>query len=231
MRHLEFHKIHRIGWLRAAVLGANDGIVTMASVLLGIAAAGASAQTIAVTGVATLVAGALSMAAGEYVSVSSQSDTQNADLMKERAELAQNPDHEHEELTTIYVARGLERHLAMQVATQLTAHDALGAHARDELGIADMSQARPLQAAIVSAVTFAAGSLPPLAIALLLPKVVLMWGVVISSLAFLGVLGAIAAHSGGAFLTRSVLRVILWGGFAMGATTGVGMLFGVAAAA
>jgi vacuolar iron transporter family protein len=227
MRHDEFHRVHRIGWLRAAVLGANDGIVTMASLILGVAAAGASAQVIMVTGVATLVAGAMSMAAGEYVSVSSQADTQNADLAKERSELADDPEHEHQELTAIYVTRGLDHHLAAEVATQLTAHDALGAHARDELGIADMNNARPLQAALVSAGTFALGALPPLLVALMLPQPVRMWGVAVSTLAFLAVLGAMAAQSGGAPIVRSSLRVALWGAFAMAVTAGVGTLFGV----
>ncbi|MFM2083924.1 MAG: hypothetical protein RLY95_742 [Pseudomonadota bacterium] len=227
MRHDEFHRVHRIGWLRAAVLGANDGIVTMASLILGVAAAGANPQVIVMTGVATLVAGAMSMAAGEYVSVSSQADTQDADLAKERAELAEDPEHEHEELTAIYVARGLDHHLAAEVATQLTAHDALGAHARDELGIADIHNARPLQAAAVSATTFAVGALPPLLVALILPQSVRMWGVAVSSLAFLAMLGAMAAQSGGASIARSSLRVALWGAFAMAVTAGVGSLFGV----
>ncbi len=227
MRHDEFHRVHRIGWLRAAVLGANDGIVTMASLILGVAASGAGTQVIVLTGVATLVAGAMSMAAGEYVSVSSQADTQNADLAKERAELAEDPEHEHEELTAIYVARGLDHHLAAEVATQLTAHDALGAHARDELGIADMNNARPLQAAVVSAATFAVGALPPLLVALMLPQSARMWGVAVSSLAFLAVLGAMAAQSGGAPIARSSVRVALWGAFAMAITAGVGTLFGV----
>ena len=227
MRHDEFHRVHRIGWLRAAVLGANDGIVTMASLILGVAASGASTQVIVLTGVATLVAGAMSMAAGEYVSVSSQADTQDADLAKERAELAEDPEHEHEELTAIYVARGLDHHLAAEVATQLTAHDALGAHARDELGIADINNARPLQAAAVSATTFAVGALPPLLVALVLPQSMRMWGGAVSSCVFLAALGAMAAQSGGASIARSSLRVALWGAFAMGVTAGVGTLFGV----
>lgn len=227
MKHSEFHRIHRIGWLRAAVLGANDGLVTMASLVLGVAAAGANTETIAMTGVASLVAGAMSMAAGEYVSVSSQSDTQNADLAKERAELADDPEHELEELTAIYMARGLDRPLASKVAVQLTAHDALGAHARDELGISDLSSARPVQAAIVSALTFAVGALPPLLVALMLPTSVRLWGVALSSMGFLAVLGAMAASSGGAPIRRSSLRMALWGALAMGITTGVGALFGV----
>jgi vacuolar iron transporter family protein len=227
MKHDESHRIHRIGWLRAAVLGANDGIVTMASLILGIAAAGASARTIAVAGVASLVAGAMSMAAGEYVSVSSQADTQDADLAKERAELADDPEHEMDELTAIYVARGLDHHLAAEVAAQLTAHDALGAHARDELGISDMSQARPIQAAAVSAATFAIGALPPLLVALLLPEAARIWSVAVGSLTFLALLGAMAASSGGSSMLKSSLRVVLWGGGAMAVTAGVGALFGV----
>ncbi len=225
MRHGEFHRIHRIGWLRAAVLGANDGIVTMASLILGVAAAGASWDTLAMTGIASLVAGAMSMAAGEYVSVSSQADTEKADLAKERAELHDTPEHELEELTSIYVSRGLNRQLAAQVAAQLTAHDALGAHARDELGISDMNSANPMQAALVSAGTFALGSLPPLLVALMLPHSNRMAGVAVGSLAFLAALGAIAASSGGASITQSVCRVTLWGALAMATTTAVGCFF------
>jgi vacuolar iron transporter family protein len=227
MRHDERHRIHRIGWLRAAVLGANDGIVTMASLILGVAAAGATLHTIAITGIASLVAGAMSMAAGEYVSVSSQADTQNADLAKERTELVDAPAHELEELTAIYVSRGLDHHLAAEVATQLTAHDALGSHARDELGISDLSSAKPLQAAFVSAATFAVGGLPPLVMALLFPAPMRMWGVAASSLVFLALLGATAAQSGGSSIAKSVFRVTLWGALAMAVTMGAGALFGV----
>lgn len=233
MRHDEFHRIHRIGWLRAAVLGANDGIVTMASLILGVAAAGASVHTIVITGIASLVAGAMSMAAGEYVAVSSQADTQSADLAKERAELAQDAAHELEELTAIYIARGLDHHLACQVATQLTKHDALGAHARDELGISEIHDARPVQAALASAATFALGASLPLACALLaawlVPSAAMTWVVSVSSLVFLVVLGVLAAKAGGASVVTSTLRVTLWGAFAMAVTAGVGALFGVAA--
>ncbi len=225
MRHGEFHRIHRIGWLRAAVLGANDGIVTMASLILGVAAAGASWDMLAMTGIASLVAGAMSMAAGEYVSVSSQADTEKADLAKERAELRDTPEHELEELTSIYVSRGLDRQLAAQVAAQLTAHDALGAHARDELGVLDMSSARPIQAALVSAGTFALGALPPLLVALMLPHSNRLVGVAVGSLAFLAALGAIAASAGGGSITQSVCRVTLWGALAMAVTTAVGSFF------
>ena len=232
MRHDENHRSHRIGWLRAAVLGANDGIVTMASMILGVAAAGASTRAILVTGVASLVAGAMSMAAGEYVSVSSQADTERADLAKEREELATDPAHEHAELAAIYVARGLDEMLAHDVATQLTAHDALGAHARDELGISSIHAARPIQAALASAATFALGALLPLACALLatwfMPFIAMIWVVAIGSLFFLAVLGVLAAKAGGASVLTSTLRVTLWGALAMAVTAGVGALFGVA---
>ena len=232
MRHDENHRSHRIGWLRAAVLGANDGIVTMASMILGVAAAGASTHAIVVTGVASLVAGAMSMAAGEYVSVSSQADTERADLAKEREELATDPAHEHAELAAIYVARGLDEMLAHDVATQLTAHDALGAHARDELGISSIHSARPIQAALASAATFALGAFLPLACALLatwfMPFIAMIWVVAIGSLFFLAVLGVLAAKAGGASVLTSTLRVTLWGALAMAVTAGVGALFGVA---
>jgi vacuolar iron transporter family protein len=233
MRHDENHRSHRIGWLRAAVLGANDGIVTMASLILGVAAAGASTRAIVVAGVASLVAGAMSMAAGEYVSVSSQADTERADLAKERLELAADPEHEHAELAAIYVARGLDQTLAHEVAAQFTAHDALGAHARDELGITSSHAANPIQAALASAATFALGAALPLASALLaatlLPSVPMVWVVSVGSLFFLAVLGVLAAKAGGASVLTSTLRVTLWGAFAMSVTAGVGALFGVAA--
>ena len=229
MRHLEKHKGHRTGWLRAAVLGANDGIVSTASLVLGVAATGAGSKAILVAGVASLVAGAMSMAAGEYVSVSSQADTENADLARERAELANQPDHEHAELTSIYVDRGLDENLAQQVATQLMAHDALGAHARDELGLSDTLAAKPVQAALASAATFAAGALLPLLVALLLPANLLMWGVAGSALFFLAALGALAAKAGGSSVRVAAVRVTFWGALAMGLTAGVGTLFGVAA--
>lgn len=229
MKHSERHKTHRTGWLRAAVLGANDGIVSTASLVLGVAATGASTKTILVTGVASLVAGAMSMAAGEYVSVSSQADTENADLAREKTELAANPTQEHAELTAIYVKRGLDEALASNVATQLMAHDALAAHARDELGISDILAAKPIQAAFASAGTFAAGALLPLLMVLVLPTSALMWGLAVSSLLFLGILGAVAAYAGGSPLLVSITRVTFWGALAMGLTAGVGALFGVAA--
>jgi len=229
IRHIERHKTHRIGWLRAAVLGANDGIVSTASLVLGVAAAGATTNSILVAGVAGLMAGSMSMAAGEYVSVSSQSDTENADIEKERNELATDPVHVLEELTMIYVGRGLDKNLARQVATQLTAHDALAAHARDELGISDMLSAKPIQAAFASAGTFAVGAAMPLLVVLLVPQSMLMWIVAASSLLFLAILGSLAAQAGGASVMTSAIRVTFWGALAMGLTTGVGALFGVAA--
>ena len=229
MRHSEWHRTHRTGWLRAAVLGANDGIVSTASLVLGVAAAGAATQSVLVAGVAGLVAGAMSMAAGEYVSVSSQADTERADLARERRELAELPEQEHEELVGIYVQRGLDRPLAEQVATQLSAHDALGAHARDELGISDTLAARPVQAALASAATFAAGAALPLLAVLVLPQGALLWGTAASSLVFLAVLGVLAARAGGAPVARSLVRVVCWGALAMGLTAGVGALFDVVA--
>jgi len=229
MRHIEKHRTHRIGWLRAAVLGANDGIVSTASLVLGVAAAEASAKSILIAGVAGLVAGAMSMAAGEYVSVSSQSDTERADLERERKELAADPKHEHAELSAIYVARGLDATLAAEVATQLTKHDALGAHARDELGISETMTARPVQAAFSSAGTFSVGAILPLLVVLVVPASVLMWAVSLSSLLFLVLLGALAARAGGAPVMTSAIRVTFWGALAMALTAGVGALFGVAA--
>jgi VIT1/CCC1 family predicted Fe2+/Mn2+ transporter len=211
------------------VLGANDGIVSTASLVLGVAATGADSRAIVVAGVASLVAGAMSMAAGEYVSVSSQADTENADLARERRELAEDPKQEHAELTAIYVKRGLERDLASSVATQLMAHDALAAHARDELGISETLAARPVQAALASAATFAAGAALPLLMVLLLPAAALMWGVAGSSLFFLAFLGLVAARAGGSPLLVSAARVTFWGALAMALTAGVGALFGVAA--
>lgn len=229
MKHTEAHKSHRIGWLRAAVLGANDGIVSTASLVLGVAAAGADSRGILVAGVAGLVAGAMSMAAGEYVSVSSQADTEQADLEREREELATSPAHEHAELTEIYVQRGLDRELAASVATQLTEHDALGAHARDELGISETMKARPVQAALASAATFAVGASLPLLMVVLVPASILIWTVSISSLFFLALLGALAARTGGAPVLVATARVTFWGAFAMGLTAAIGSLFGVAA--
>lgn len=226
MRHIERHRMHRIGWLRAAVLGANDGIVSTASLILGVAAAEASAGSILVAGIAGLVAGSMSMAAGEYVSVSSQADTESADLDRERKELADSPEHEHDELTAIYVGRGLDRALASEVARQLTEHDALGAHARDELGIQDMLSARPVQAALASAGTFAVGAALPLVVVLLAPLAILMWAVAASSLLFLALLGSLSARVGGASMKVAAIRVSFWGALAMALTAGVGALFG-----
>lgn len=229
MRHTERHKNHRIGWLRAAVLGANDGIVSTASLVLGVAAAGATPQTIWVTGVAGLVAGAMSMAAGEYVSVSSQSDTEQADIAKERLELATQPEHEHAELAAIYAVRGLDAVTAKVVATQLMAHDALGAHSRDELGISDTTAAKPVQAAMASALTFAVGAALPLLVVLTTPKAMLNLAVAASSLVFLAALGSLAARAGGSSVTTAAFRVTFWGALAMAITFGVGAMFGVAA--
>lgn len=229
MRHIEWHRTHRIGWLRAAVLGANDGIVSTASLVLGVAAAEATPKSIFIAGVAGLVAGAMSMAAGEYVSVSSQADTERADIDRERKELATDPEHEHTELTSIYVERGLDKALAEAVATQLMAHDALGAHARDELGISEVLAARPIQAALASAGTFSAGAVLPLLIVLLVPTSAVMWAVSVSSLVFLALLGALAARTGGSSVMTSVVRVTFWGTLAMALTAAVGTVFGVTA--
>ncbi|HUV64132.1 MAG TPA: VIT family protein [Sedimentisphaerales bacterium] len=227
MRHIEGHRTHRIGWLRAAVLGANDGIVSTASLILGVAAAGSQSANILIAGVAGLVAGALSMAAGEYVSVSSQRDTERADLDRERNELADDPEHEHTELTAIYVGRGLNIELASDVATRLMEHDALGAHARDELGVSDVLTARPIQAALASAGTFGVGAFLPLMVVLLVPVSGIMWAVSLSSLFFLALLGSLAAHAGGAPVITAAARVTLWGALAMALTSAVGALFGV----
>ena len=229
MRHIERHRTLRIGWLRAAVLGANDGIVSTASLILGVAAAGASSESILIAGVAGLVAGAMSMAAGEYVSVSSQADTERADLDREREELAAHPEREHAEMTAIYAGRGLDVELASNVATQLMAHDAIGAHGRDELGISDTSTARPVQAALASAGTFSVGAVLPLLIVLLVPAPALIWAVSGSSLLFLALLGSLAARAGGASVITAATRVTFWGALAMALTAGVGALFGVTA--
>ena len=228
MRHSETHRTHRTGWLRAAVLGANDGIVSTASLVLGVATAGATPQGVLIAGVAGLVAGAMSMAAGEYVSVSSQADTERADLARERAELAENPVQEHAELSAIYVGRGLDAALAAEVATQLMAHDALGAHGRDELGISEVLAARPVQAALASAATFALGAALPLLVIALVPRAAILWAIPGSALLSLTLLGALAARAGGAPVAASVARVTFWGALAMGLTAGVGALFGVA---
>ena len=227
--HSENHLVKRIGWLRAAVLGANDGIVSTASLIVGVAAAASSTSAVLVAGTAGLVAGAMSMAAGEYVSVSSQSDTEQADLARERAELASQPDFEREELAQIYVQRGLDPNLAYQVADQLMAKDALGTHARDELGMSEVTAARPIQAAFTSAATFAAGAALPLLAALLLPRSILVVGVSAASLLFLALLGAIGARAGGATVGKAMLRVTFWGAIAMALTAGIGALFGTAA--
>lgn len=226
MRHFERHKTSRIGWLRAAVLGANDGIVSTASLMIGVAAAHTPVSSILLTGVAGLVAGAMSMAAGEYVSVYSQADTEKADLARERAELQADPAAEMRELTAIYAARGLEPELARQVAAQLTAHDALGAHARDELGISDALSARPVQAALASAASFAVGAALPLGVAVLAPNTQLIPWVAATSLLFLALLGGVAARAGGAPVLAGAWRVSFWGVLAMAITAGVGALFG-----
>ncbi len=228
MRHSERHRTDRIGWLRAAVLGANDGIVSTASLVVGVAAAETSRTSILIAGVAGLVAGAMSMAAGEYVSVSSQSDTENADLARERQELATAPEAELHELAAIYVQRGLDESLALQVAEQLTAYDALGAHARDELGISEFTTARPTQAALTSAATFAVGASLPLAATFLAPVPSISIVVSVLSLGFLGLLGGISARVGGAPIGKAVTRVTFWGAIAMLATASIGYLFGVA---
>ncbi len=228
-QHTESHRTHNIGWLRAAVLGANDGIVSTASLIIGVAAADATQAAVLVAGVAGLVAGAMSMAAGEYVSVSSQSDTEKADLARERLELATDADRETAELASIYVQRGLDAGLAAQVARQLMAKDALGAHARDELGISETVSARPLQAAWASAAAFTVGAGLPLLSAWLAHEASLVPVVGATSLLFLAVLGGLAATTGGAPVGRGVLRVTFWGALAMAITAGVGALFGVAA--
>jgi len=226
MRHKERHRSERIGWLRAAVLGANDGIVSTASLVLGVAAAGAARSDVIIAGVAGLVAGAMSMAAGEYVSVSSQSDTEEADLARERQELATDDKAEQAELAGIYIARGVEPALAKQVAFQLMAHDALGAHSRDELGISDVQRARPVQAAFASAGTFSMGAAMPLLSVLLASRSTLATVVTGTSLVFLAILGGVAARAGGARTTAGALRVTFWGALAMALTYGVGALFG-----
>lgn len=226
MRHSEQHRTDRIGWLRAAVLGANDGIVSTASLVLGVAAAQATSHDIMVAGVAGLVAGAMSMAAGEYVSVSSQSDTEQADLTRERSELTTNEVAELDELSGIYIKRGLDPSLAKQVAEQLTAHDAFATHARDELGISDTFSARPVQAAFASAGAFAVGAAMPLLTILVAPVEYLISIVAGTSLLFLAILGALAAFAGGAKAPRSVLRVTFWGAMAMALTAAVGAMFG-----
>jgi VIT1/CCC1 family predicted Fe2+/Mn2+ transporter len=225
-RHKEAHLINRIGWLRASVLGANDGIVSTASLIVGVAAAQSAPATILLTGIAGLVAGAMSMAAGEYVSVSSQADSESADRAREENELATIPDKEREELIGIYELRGLDRALAEQVADKLTEHDALATHLRDELGMAAHTAARPVQAAFASAAAFTIGASLPLAMIPLSPAAYLSWTVSITALLFLAVLGAVGAKAGGAPIGRAVLRVTFWGAIAMAATAAIGALFG-----
>ena len=227
MRHTERHRTNRVGWLRATVLGANDGIVSTASLVLGVAAAGTSEHAILVAGMAGLVAGAMSMAAGEYVSVSSQADTQAADLAREAKEIETMPESEHAELASIYVKRGLDKETATQVSTQLMNHDALAAHARDELGITEEAEAQPVLAAFASAASFAVGAVLPLLCVVLFPMELLMWGVAGSAILFLVLLGVLAAKVGGSPIVLAAWRVTFWGALAMGITTGVGSLFGV----
>ena len=226
--HPESHLVSRIGWLRAAVLGANDGIVSTASLIVGVAAATATSSDVLIAGIAGLVAGAMSMAAGEYVSVSSQSDTERADLARERAELASQPGFEREELAQIYVKRGLEPKLARKVADQLMAKDALGAHARDELGISEVTAARPVQAALASAATFSVGAAMPLLMVIVAPPSAIVPVVSFASLAFLALLGAVGARAGGAGVIKATLRVTFWGAIAMALTAGIGALVGTA---
>ncbi|MCB1649094.1 MAG: VIT family protein [Pseudomonadales bacterium] len=229
MTHHEDHRSHHIGWLRAAVLGANDGIVSTASLIIGVAAAGAELGSILLAGVAGLVAGAMSMAAGEYVSVSSQSDVEKADIEQERLSLETDYEYELKELTQIYVERGLDRALARQVAEKLMEHDALGTHLRDEIGLLDSGSARPVQAAVFSAATFTLGAGLPLLVTWWVPQSWLMAAVALSSLVFLALLGATAARVGAASMWVGAVRVTFWGTFAMALTAGVGRLFGVAA--
>lgn len=226
--HRESHLIARIGWLRAAVLGANDGIISTASLMLGVASAATTSGSVLLTGIAGLVAGAMSMAAGEYVSVSSQSDTERADLARERQELAADAAGEHEELARIYVARGLEPDLARTVAGQLMSHDALGAHLRDELGLSEVTSARPVQAALASALTFSVGAAAPLLLAVLAPPPLQVPAIAAGSLLALAILGAVGARAGGAPVLAPTLRVTVWGALAMAVTAGIGALVGAA---
>ncbi len=229
MTHHEMHRSHRVGWLRAAVLGANDGIVSTASLIIGVAAASATQENILLAGVAGLVAGAMSMAAGEYVSVSSQSDTENADLAIEKKSLENDVESEKDELAKIYQDRGLEPVLAKQVAEQLMSHDALGAHARDEIGISETVSAQPVQAALYSAGSFTLGAALPLLVAWVIPGRFLIAAVAVLSLVFLAILGGLAARTGGASITIGAFRVAFWGALAMGLTAVVGRIFGVIA--
>ncbi len=225
--HTEHHNVHRTGWLRAAVLGANDGLISTASLIVGVAASAADMHAILIAGIAGLVAGAMSMAAGEYVSVSSQADSENADLERERRELIEQPECELQELQHIFMERGLEEDTALDVAKQLTAHDALAAHAREELGISEITIARPLQAAITSAITFAIGAALPLASVLFIPTHFLIHSVVLSTILCLMLLGALGAIAGGANIAKAMARVTFWGIIAMAATALIGYLFGV----
>jgi vacuolar iron transporter family protein len=224
--HIEHHLVSRIGWLRAAVLGANDGILSTASLIVGVAAASSNASGVLVAGVAGLVAGSMSMAAGEYVSVSSQYDTEQADLARENAELIAHPESEHEELASIYVKRGVTIDLARKVASQLMAKDALGAHSQDELGISKGMTARPIQAALTSAVTFAVGAAMPLLMVVISPAGMLVTSVTVASLLFLALLGAIGARAGGSDILKGTLRVTFWGALAMALTAGIGLVVG-----
>ena len=225
-RHAEHHVVERLGWLRAAVLGANDGILSTASLIIGVATAHGTRTSILVAGVSGLVAGAMSMAAGEYVSVSSQSDSEHADIARERTELSTNPDGEQRELAGIYVKRGLDATLARRVAEQLMAHDALGAHSRDELGISAATAARPIQAALASAAAFAVGAALPLGMALVTPTGFVPWTVSVGSLVSLTVLGIVGAKAGGAGMLKAAIRVTFWGALAMAITAGIGAIFG-----
>jgi VIT1/CCC1 family predicted Fe2+/Mn2+ transporter len=225
-RHAEHHAVERLGWLRAAVLGANDGILSTASLIVGVAAAAGTHGSILVAGVSGLVAGAMSMAAGEYVSVSSQADSEKADIARERQELQDDPVSEHEELAQIYVKRGLDQELANRVAAQLMERDALGAHERDELGISAATTARPIQAALASATSFSVGAALPLLLVIVVPVQTLIVAVCIASLVFLALLGAVAAKAGGAPIVKATVRVTFWGALAMGVTAGIGALFG-----
>lgn len=229
MQHIERHHTHRLGWLRAAVLGANDGIISTASLVVGVVAAHATTHNVLVAGVAGLVAGAMSMATGEYVSVSSQADSEQADLAREQEELRTDPRAEQQELADIYVGRGLEPTLAAQVAQQLMAHDALGTHAREELGISELVAANPIQAALASAASFTVGAALPLATILLAPAAGLAWAVSVTALLFLAALGALAAYVGGSGMLKAAVRVTFWGALAMGLTAAVGHFFNVAA--
>jgi VIT1/CCC1 family predicted Fe2+/Mn2+ transporter len=225
-RKMEHHSVDRLGWLRAAVLGANDGLLSTSSLIIGVASAHASRQSVLIAGLSGLVAGAMSMAAGEYVSVSSQADSESSDLKREVGELRDDPDGEAVELTGIYIKRGLDAALAREVAIQLMAHDALGAHARDELGISEQSTARPVQAAVVSALSFAAGALPPVVIAMLAPAGALPITVAAASTVFLAALGALGAKTGGADVLKGAIRVTFWGVIAMAVTAAIGAAFG-----